>query len=298
MTLFSFYGPGKFGLSFELYPPQTDEGMENLFRTVAELVVFKPSYMTCTYRPGGGTRHKTLAIVERVRSEFGLPVASHLTCVGSSASDLVSYLHEADQRGIDFIVALRGDPPQDQTVFEPVPGGLSYANELVALIRTGFNGRFGIAVAGYPETHQEAPSPEADLQNLKRKVDAGADIVITQLFFNNEDFYRFRDRCAAIGITVPIVPGILPITNLAQVKRFTSLCGAKLPDHLLAGLDARANDPESQFDLGVEHATLQVDDLIKNGCPGIHFYVLNKSRAVSQLLDVVSLPPNRPGREQ
>lgn len=291
MNLADFYGLGKFGLSFELYPPATDAGMDNLFRTMPELLGFKPAYITCTHRAVEDTGDKTLAIMDRVRREFSVPVASHLTCAGSTVSQLLRYLQQADDLAIDFIVALRGDPPEGEKVFRPVPGGLSHANELVTLIRKSFKNRFGIAVGGYPETHQEAPSPQVDLENLKRKVDAGADIVLTQLFFANDDFYRFRDRCADIGIKVPIVPGILPITNRAQVQRFTSLCGAKLPKDLLARLESQGDNRDGQFAVGVEHATRQVEDLIKNASPGAHFYVLNKSRAISQLLKNVTLPP-------
>ena len=181
MKLSSYYGPGKFGLSFELFPPKTEAGETELFRHLEDLAAFEPSYITCTYGAGGSTRQKTLEIVERVHERLGCPVASHLTCVGSTADELRSYLREARSRGVEHIVALRGDPPKGETSFQAVAGGLRYASELVALIRGEFP-EFGIAVAGYPETHIEAISPEADLENLKRKVDAGGDVVITQLF--------------------------------------------------------------------------------------------------------------------
>ncbi len=210
------YGPGQFGLSFELFPPKTDAGEAALWRNLDVLMGYQPSFVTCTYGAGGSTRTKTLAIVARVRERYRAAVASHLTCVGATVDDLRSYLREALERGIQNIVALRGDPPRGETAFVPVDGGLRYANELVALIRAEF-AELGVAVAGYPETHQEAPSADADLANLKRKVDAGADAVITQLFYHNEDFFRFRERCEAAGIRVPIVPGILPVTNYAQV---------------------------------------------------------------------------------
>ena len=200
----------------------------------------------------------------------------------------VEYLAEAQQRGIDYIVALRGDPPAGETDFKPVAGGLSYANELVELIRAEFAG-FGIAVAGYPEKHQEAPSLEVDLQNLKRKVDAGADIVITQLFYDNEDFFRFRDRCDEMEINLPIIPGILPVTNLSQIQRITSLCGAVLPDAFVNKLGEQEGD-DWQFQAGVEFATEQVQSLIDAGVPGIHFYVLNKSQATSAVLRAVTRP--------
>jgi len=282
------YVPGKLGLSFELFPPKTVAGDAALFRHVEQLVEFKPNFVTCTYGAGGSTRDKTLDIVQGVKQKHDLPVASHLTCVGSTRDQLCEYLAEAQQRGIDYIVALRGDPPQGEINFKPVKGGLSYANELVALIRDEYPD-FGIAVAGYPETHQEAPSPEIDLDHLKRKVDTGADIVITQLFYDNSDFFRFRDRCDAIGINVPLVPGILPVTNLSQIQRITSLCGANLPDSFVHRL-AEQNDSDSQFKAGVEFATVQVQALIDAGVPGIHYYVLNKSQATSAVLRAIQRP--------
>lgn len=283
------YGLGRFGLSFELFPPKTAEGETQLFLHLQELVAFQPDFITCTYGAGGSTRSKTLDIISRVHREFNVPVASHLTCVGSTVDDLRAYLREAWERGIENIVALRGDPPKGQTTFSAVAGGLSYANELVSLIASEFP-QFGIAVAGYPETHQEAPSPDVDLQNLKRKVDAGADIVLTQLFYDNDDFFRFRDRCQAADITVPIVPGILPVTNLAQIKRITSLCGAKLPGGFLDALERNSDDETGQFEVGVDYATLQVQELINGEVPGVHFYVLNKSQATARVLSAVTRP--------
>lgn len=287
MSLADAYGRDRFGLSFELFPPKTEAGEEELFRNLNELMAFEPSYVTCTYGAGGSTRQKTLDIVERVRQRHGCPVASHLTCVGATKDELRAYLHDAAVRGIDHIVALRGDPPQGEAAFRAVEGGLGYACELVELVRGEFP-RFGIAVAGYPETHREAMSPVADLENLKRKVDAGADIVITQLFYFNEDFFRFRDDCQRLGITVPIVPGVLPVTNLAQIRRIASLCGAKLPDDFIARLEAHADCAEDQFTVGVEFATEQVQGLIDGGVPGIHFYVLNKSPATIRVLQAVT----------
>lgn len=282
MQLAQFYAPGRCALSFELFPPKTDAGVDSLLTTVGELMQFAPDYMTCTYGAGGSTRDRTLQVTTAVKEQFGVPVASHLTCVGSTRDELRNYLRTARERGVDYIVALRGDPPKGETTFKATEGGLHYANELVALIRSEFN-HFGIAVAGYPEVHQECESFEIDLQNLKRKVDAGADIVITQLFYDNADFYRFRDACDKIGITVPIVPGILPVTNLAQVKRITSLCKACLPDSLVTRL-AESEDEQWQFDVGVEYARHQVQDLVSSGVQGVHFYVLNKSSATNQIL--------------
>lgn len=283
MTLASVYGADRFGLSFELFPPKTTESEIALWEHVARLTRFRPSFITCTYGAGGSTRDKTLEIVERVKRQFQVPVASHLTCVGSTVDQLRAYLTDAINRGVDAIVALRGDPPKGETAFKPVDGGLSYANELVGLIRSEFS-TLGIAVAGYPETHQEAPSAEIDLINLKRKVDAGADVIVTQLFYDNDDFLRFRDRCVAAGIRVPIVPGLLPVTNLAQIQRITSLCKSRLPAEFVAKL-SQSPDAEWQFEVGVKHAQTQLEGLLKAGVPGVHFYVLNKSQATAAVLE-------------
>ena len=282
MPLVDLYRPDQCTISFELFPPKTEKGTENLWRHVDQLMEFSPGYLTCTYGAGGSTRDKTLDIVTEVKRRFDVPVASHLTCVGATADDLRGYLDEATSRDIDFIVALRGDPPQGEERFQPTAGGLTYANELVELIRTEFP-QFGIAVAGYPETHQEAPSPELDLQNLKRKVDAGGEIVITQLFFDNADFFRFQTACEEQGVRCPVVPGILPVTNLAQIQRITTLCGAKLPESFVAEM-SKQDDDQWQFDVGVEFARKQVAELMEAGVPGVHFYVLNKSTATSSVL--------------
>jgi methylenetetrahydrofolate reductase (NADPH) len=244
--------------------------------------------LSSTYGAGGSTREKTPEILAWVRETYKLPVASHLTCVGSTVDQLRQYLQFVQRLGIENLVALRGDPPKGVADFQPVAGGLKYANELVALIRSEFPS-FGIAVAGYPETHQEAPDSETDLANLKRKVDCGADVVITQLFYHNRDFYSFRDRYHKVGIRLPLVPGLLPVTNLSQIQRLTSLCGAKLPASFVERL-AQHDDANWQFQVGVEYAIQQVEDLIRNGIPGLHFYVLNKSEATQRLLTTISLP--------
>jgi methylenetetrahydrofolate reductase (NADPH) len=289
MKLSAAYGTGKFGLSFELFPPKTPQGVTNLFHHVEQLVAFGPSFITCTYGAGGSTQELTLDIVARVHREFQLPVATHLTCVGRTVDQLRQYLRTAMSTGVDNVVALRGDPPKGDTQFRPVEGGLSYANELVTLVRGEFP-EFGIAVAGYPETHQEAPSPEADLANLKRKAASGADVIVTQLFYNNDDFFRFRDQCRALGITQPIVPGLLPVTNFAQIQRITSLCGAKLPAEFVGRLESAGDDADVQFAVGVDFATRQTQELVDAGVPGIHFYVLNRSEAAAEVLQRVQLP--------
>jgi methylenetetrahydrofolate reductase (NADPH) len=284
-----FYPRREFTLSFELFPPKTPAGEEAMYASVAELMAFGPDVITCTYGAGGSTRDKTLEITEQVKRRFGVRVASHLTCVGSTVEQLRNYLFEAKARGIDNIVALRGDPPKGEASFKPVDGGLRYAAELVQLIQQEFPS-FGLAVAGYPETHQEAVSPQADLENLQRKVVAGGDVVITQLFYDNADFFRFRDACQALGITAPIVPGILPVTNLSQIQRITSLCKACLPQHFVDDLSQRV-DPQWQFERGIAYAAKQVQELIDAGVPGIHFYVLNKSQATGAVLRAVKRPP-------
>lgn len=286
MRVSEAYGPGRFGLSFELFPPKNEAGDGELFRHLEELVRFQPSYITCTYGAGGSTRSKTLDVVERVGRRFGCPTASHLTCVGATVDQLRDYLQESWRRGVTNIVALRGDPPQGQTSFQAVEGGFRYANELVALIRAEFP-QFGIAVAGYPETHREAASPAADLENLRRKADAGADVVLTQLFYDNADFFRFVDRCRSAGIQQPVVPGVLPVTSLSQIKRIAGLCGARLPQTFISALEDCGDDAAGQFEVGVEFAIRQVRQLIDRGVPGVHFYVLNRSQATTRILEAV-----------
>ncbi|MCC7475432.1 MAG: methylenetetrahydrofolate reductase [NAD(P)H] [Pirellulales bacterium] len=288
MALSNVFTPGKVGLSFELFPPKTPQGVANMFQHVAKLVEFQPSFVTCTYGAGGSTQDLTLEIVARVRREFKLTVATHLTCVGRTVEELRTFLQTARQLDVHNVVALRGDPPRGDSQFRAVPGGFQHANELVGLIRREFSD-MGVAVAGYPEKHQEAPSMEVDLTNLKRKVDAGADLVLTQLFYNNDDFFRFRDCCAALGIGVPIVPGLLPVTNFAQVKRITSLCGAKLPPAFVERLEAAGESADDQFRIGVEFATEQTRSLIEAGIPGVHFYVLNRSEAAAHVLMNVAI---------
>lgn len=283
VKLSAIYGAAKPAISFELFPPKTDAGMESLFADLGGLVDCGPAYITCTYGAGGSTRGKTLEVLGRIRAAYpGIPLASHLTCVGATRDDIRAYVREAQAQGVDYLVALRGDPPKGETTFTATAGGLAYANELVAMLRAEFPG-FGLLVGGYPEKHPEAVSLDADLDALKRKVDAGADAVIAQLFYDNADFYRWRDRCVAAGIGVPIVPGLLPVITLAQVQRITGLCGARLPEGLAARLQAAQASEEAQTAVGTEHAAAQAQDLLRNGVPGIHFYVLNKSKAAMEI---------------
>ena len=285
MSLADFYARDRVALSFELFPPKSEEGVQTLLTAVDELMRYNPDYFTCTYGAGGSTQDRTLQVAAAVLQKTGRPVASHLTCVNATIEDLRGYLVRAREVGVQYIVALRGDPPKGETQFRMTEGGLRYANELVELIRSEF-GDFDIAVAGYPEVHQEAVDADTDLANLKRKVDAGGSVVITQLFYHNEDFFRFRDRCRAAGIDVPIVPGIMPVTNLGQIQRITSMCKAALPSDFVGRL-AERDDAAWQFEVGVEFARGQVQGLLEAGIPGLHFYVLNKSQATAAVLDVI-----------
>jgi methylenetetrahydrofolate reductase (NADPH) len=288
MSIQDSYASGRFGLSFELFPPKTAESEAVMWRTVDDLMAFEPSLVTCTYGAGGSTRGTTLDVLRGLRERHDVPVASHLTCVGSSVTELREYLRDAARLGVAAIVALRGDPPQGETAFTPVAGGLRYASELVALIRAEFP-EFGLLVAGYPETHQEAVSADADLENLKRKCDAGGEVIVTQLFYDNTDLFRFRDRCEALGITAPIVPGVMPVTHYAQIRRIAGLCKARLPESFRQAFEAAGDNEAAQFDVGVDFAARQVEELIAGGVPGIHFYVLNKSPATVRVLEHVGL---------
>ena len=295
MQLKKIYDSDRTVISIELFPPKTAKGEKSLYRHVKKLMAFEPAFITCTYGAGGSTQTKTLEIISQVKQEFKIPVASHLTLVGSTVEDLRQYLKAAREQGVDFIVALRGDPPEGETEFHQAVGGLRYANELVELIGDEFRD-FGVIVAGYPEKHREAPSLDIDLDNLKRKVDAGAEAIITQLFYDNADFFRFLDLCEKKGIDIPVVPGILPVTSLQQIQRITSLCGAKLPDSFLNRL--REDDsPEWQLKVGLEQAIEQCGALMANGVQGIHFYVLNQSDATAKILEALKFQSSKSNSE-
>jgi len=242
----------------------------------------------------GSTRTKTLDLVKRIKNEIGIESMAHLTCVGSDADEIRQILDILQESGIDNILALRGDPPQGQDQFMKTENGFGFANELVEFIRKNYD--FSVGVAGYPEGHVECPDKARDLEHLKRKVDAGADFIVTQLFFDNDCFYDFQDRARAAGIAVPIIPGIMPILNLKQIIRFTKMCGATIPPNLLTRLEAHSEDPDAVREIGIEHATEQCDKLIRHGSPGIHFYTLNKSKATLQIYDnlkkLVDITPN------
>lgn len=274
------YPSGQLGISFELFPPKDPAGDDALFRAAERLIRHKPAFFTCTYGAGGTTRDRTLDICSQIQTRFGVAATAHFTCVGSSKDELLAWLEMAKKQGIENIMTLRGDVPADTPLRAD---GLKYANELVALIKEYFP-QFGIGVAGYPEKHQEAPSAEEDLQNLKRKVDAGADAVYTQLFFENSRFFAFYEKYLSAGIKVPLIPGIMPITEFARIKRMAEMCGAHFPADLCNKLEAAKDDKDLQLQIGVEHAAKQCQELISQGVPGIHFYALNLSKACREVL--------------
>jgi len=275
-------------LSFEFFPPKTEAGFAPLYQTIDELHPLKPSYVSVTYGAGGSTRQKTVELVGRIQNELKIRSMAHLTCVGHTAEELGGILDDLWNAGIRNVLALRGDPQAGQSSFTATQGGFANANALVAFARQRYD--FCIGVAGYPEGHPQCLNKTRDLEHLKQKLDAGANFVITQLFFDNADFYRFRDAARSMGIRQPIVAGLMPILNVSQIKRFISMCGAKIPHPLLTRLESLEQDPDAVYAAGVEHAVNQCRDLLENGVDGIHFYTLNKSRATVQVCEALDLP--------
>jgi methylenetetrahydrofolate reductase (NADPH) len=272
-------------ISFEFFPPKSDEAAVQLERTISELCELDPAFVSVTYGAGGSTRDKTIDIVSRIRRKAGVEAIAHLTCVGSTRNELGTILEKMAAAGIKNVLALRGDPPKGEDVFTAVDDGFRNANELVAFIREKCGNGLCVGAAAYPEKHVECASSEVDLQNLKKKVDAGVDFLITQLFFDNSVYWKFVRRARAANITVPIVPGILPITNAAQVERFSSECGATLPASLRDRVNNRRHEPAAVMQLGIEHATAQCVDLIAGGAPGVHLYTLNRSSAARSIVN-------------
>ena len=276
-------------ISFEFFPTKTDEGERTLMeKTIPALCALKPDYCSVTYGAGGSTREKTLGIVARIQNDHRLPTMAHLTCVNATEPQTRDILAQARALGIMNILALRGDPPGGTGEFQKTDGGFEYSYQLVKLLRE--LGGFSIGVAGFPEGHIACREGKlVDWQRLKHKIDQGADFVVTQLFFDNADFYEFRDYLTKLGVKVPIVPGIIPIGSAAQIKRFTALCGAKLPDPLLVELEKRATDEAACAQFGIDYATQQCQDLLKHGAPGIHFYTLNKAAATTAIVKNLGL---------
>jgi methylenetetrahydrofolate reductase (NADPH) len=271
--------------SFEFFPPKTDAGVAALMEAAETLRALDPAYVSVTYGAGGSTRDRTIEIAKRIKNEVGIEVLAHVTCSGSTADELRVVLRDLEAAGIENVLALRGDPPKGSESFTAVAGGFAYASDLVTLLEREFD--FCIAGACYPEKHPEAASFHDDLDAIGRKVQAGARFLITQLFFDNARYFEFVARVRARGITVPVIPGIMPITNYDQIERFTAMCGATIPAALRAELDARRDEPEAVAELGVAYATLQCVDLIENGAPGVHFYTLNKSPATRAVVSAL-----------
>jgi methylenetetrahydrofolate reductase (NADPH) len=273
--------------SFEFFPPRTEDGARNLETALAALSPLDPTFVSVTYGAGGtpAEKVKTVDIVSRMKRDFGLEAMAHFTCVGATVEELRTTLDLMRDRGVENVLALRGDPPQGQTEWTATEGGLSYSRELIDMIRSNYD--FAIGAACFPEVHIHASSPESDLRYLKEKVDAGARFLITQLFFDNGAYWDFVARARDLGIDVPIVPGIMPITNYEQIRRFTEMCGATIPTPLLRELGLRADQPGAVADFGVAYATLQCAELLAKGAPGIHFYTLNKSPATRAILSAL-----------
>ncbi len=278
------YSGGRFGLSIEIFPPKTEEGDEALRQTLSEIIPFAPAFVSCTYGAGGSTSKRTVEWCKEIQERFQTTSTAHFTCVGSTQDQLIEWLRFAWSAGIRNIMALRGDAPAGQTEFRAISGGLNHANELVSLIREHFP-EMGIGVAGYPEKHPESPSLDVDFENLVRKVRCGADAIYTQLFFDNTTFFRFRDRVNRSELGVPLIPGIMPITEFARIQRITSMCGAAMPQSLTSRLEAAKDDKDAQYKIGVEFAIAQCRELIDQGVNGIHFYILNKSHAGREILN-------------
>ncbi len=273
--------------SFEFFPPKTDAGERVLGLALESLRQLDPAFVSVTYGAGGSSRSRTLDLTKWIKQELGIEAMAHLSCVGSSREELETILADMRNAGIENVLALRGDPPRGETDWTPHPGGLRYSTELAALITGGYDHCVGGAC--FPEVHPEAPDLAHDLRFLKAKVDSGVSFLITNLFLDNELYFTFVDEARAAGIDVPILPGIMPITNLSQIKTMTDMCGASIPTALREALDWRSHDPEAVLQLGVSYATLQCAELLARGAPGVHFYTLNRSPATRAILSALKL---------
>ncbi len=288
MRIDELVGRGEPTISFEFFPPKNDAGFAQLYQVIDELKPLSPSYVSVTYGAGGSTRQKTVDLTARIQNELKIRSMAHLTCVGHVAAEIGQILDDLWAAGIRNVLALRGDPPAGQSQFVKTDGGFGYASELVKYVRERHD--FCVGVAGYPEGHPQCLNKVRDLEHLKQKIDNGGGFVVTQLFFDNDEFYRFRDAARKIGINVPVIAGIMPILNVNQIKRFISMCGAKIPHPLLLKLEALEADPEAVYTAGVDYATEQCRDLLAQGVEGIHFYTLNRSKATVQICKALNAP--------
>ena len=290
MRLDSLFKGGRPTISFEFFPPKTDEGFAGLYRTIEELRPLNPSYVSVTYGAGGSTRAKTIELAARIQNQAGMNTLAHLTCVGHTADEIGQILDQLHAGGVDNVLALRGDPPGGAGAWSKTEGGFEYAVDMVRYVKEA-KPDFFVAVAGFPEGHPSALNRQRDLEHLKRKVDAGADAIVTQLFFDNNDFHAFRDAVEKAGVKVPIVCGIMPISNVAQIKRFVTMCGAKIPMPLLKKLERVEGDADAVYKAGIDYATNQCRDLMFHDVAGLHFYTLNKSRATVDIVRRLELQP-------
>jgi methylenetetrahydrofolate reductase (NADPH) len=268
--------------SFEFFPPKDDDGSHRLFKTIEALQPLRPAFVSITYGAGGSTRARTVALAKQIQHDIGLTVVAHVTCVGSTRAQLRALFDDLARAGIENVLALRGDPPASAAAFEPPPGGFAHATELIAMLRRNYD--FCIGAACYPEKHPEADSVASDLARLREKVDAGADFLVSQLFFDNGAFFDFERRARDAGIEVPIIPGLMPVTNFDQIQRFVAMCGASIPPKLYVEMEARKGDVEAVEALGVAYASMQAVGLLQSGAPGIHFYTLNRSPATRAIV--------------
>jgi len=283
MLIRDLFDGGQPVFSFELFPPKTEQGERALLSTIGRLRELDPSFISVTYGAGGSTREKTIDIVSRIKNEFDIEAMAHLTCVGHDRDEIAGILDRIQACGIENVLPLRGDPPQGESTFVRPENGFGQASELVQFIRErGYP--FCLAGAAYPEGHVECRDLELDLGHLSKKVRAGVDVLITQLFFDNGDYFAFMKRAREAGIELPIVPGIMPITNVAQIERITRMCGSRIPDALRERMRAVEDDEEAVSQVGIEHSTQQCRELLAGGAPGIHFYTLNKSPATAAIL--------------
>ncbi|WP_254511528.1 methylenetetrahydrofolate reductase [NAD(P)H] [Anatilimnocola floriformis] len=290
MNLREHYRDGRFGLSFEIFPPKSAEGEQSLRSAIGELARWQPAFISCTYGAVGSTNQRTLDWCRVIQQEASLPAVAHLTCLESTTAGLCDWLHNSNQSGVVNFMALRGDRPK---VRSARPGDFEFAYQLVELIRSKIP-TAGIGVAGYPEKHPEAADEPTDLQHTARKVRAGADAIYTQLFFDNQRFLRYRDSLAVLGVEVPIVPGLMPITEYDRVAHIANLCGTFVPQELADSLERVKHDRSAQYAVGLEYSVRQTEELLREGVPGIHFYTLNKAGACLELLEQVrSLIPQR-----
>ena len=291
MRLSELYQSNKPDISIELFPPKTEEAIGELFKEVERLKKFSPAFFSMTYGAAGSTRDLTLDLVDQLKNRVGVETLCHLTVVGQSKDETRSTLRFLKEKGIYNLIALRGDPPKGAEQFKPHPDGFQHAVDLVREVKA--MKYFSIAVAGFPEMHPDSSDRKRDLRYLKEKVDAGADVVITQLFFDNRFFYDYVDLARKAGVEVPIIPGILPILSAQQVRRFTALCKSTIPAEVDRELRKYENDPESATKFGIELAAKQCSDLLRTGSPGLHFYCLNRSRSVEAVLRNIGIGKSR-----